>query len=105
MDYTVNLWACKPGTQDLCITGRDTNTESEAWAMYDNARDYFAGEFFEHENELWVEIIGPDFEDEMCVYKRDKQALCDSDEEWRHEQAMEAGMLHGIDAYNEMMGY
>jgi hypothetical protein len=23
----------------------------------------------------------------------------------RHEMAMEAGMLHGIDAYNEMMGY
>ena len=28
-----------------------------------------------------------------------------SDEEWRHEQAMEAGMLHGIDAYNDVMGY
>lgn len=24
---------------------------------------------------------------------------------WRREQAMEAGMLHGIDAYNEIMGY
>lgn len=24
---------------------------------------------------------------------------------WRHEQAMEAGMLHGVDAYNDAMGY
>ena len=27
------------------------------------------------------------------------------DDEWRHEMAMEAGMLHGIDAYNEAMGW
>ena len=26
-------------------------------------------------------------------------------EEWRREMAMEAGMLHGVDAYNEAMGY
>lgn len=26
-----------------------------------------------------------------------------NDREWIQEQAMEAGMLHGIDAYNEMM--
>ena len=26
------------------------------------------------------------------------------DEEWRREIAMEAGMLHGVDAYNEVMG-
>jgi len=25
--------------------------------------------------------------------------------EWQHEQAMEAGMLHGVDAYNETMGW
>jgi hypothetical protein len=24
---------------------------------------------------------------------------------WQREMAMEAGMLHGVDAYNEMMGY
>ena len=26
-------------------------------------------------------------------------------EEWRREIALEAGMLHGVDAYNEAMGY
>lgn len=24
---------------------------------------------------------------------------------WQRELAMEAGMLHGVDAYNDMMGY
>ena len=26
-------------------------------------------------------------------------------DDWKREQAMEAGMLYGIDAYNDMMGY
>jgi len=29
----------------------------------------------------------------------------DLDDDWKREQAMEAGMLHGIDAYNDAMGY
>lgn len=29
----------------------------------------------------------------------------DDDDSWRREMAMEAGMLHGIDAYNEVMGH
>lgn len=28
-----------------------------------------------------------------------------SDKEWQQERATEAGMLHGIDAYNDVMGY
>lgn len=34
-----------------------------------------------------------------------RRKLSKDDEEWLKEQAMEAGMLHGIDAYNDMMGY
>tara|TARA_B100000085_G_scaffold282049_1_gene309828 strand:- start:1118 stop:1474 length:357 start_codon:yes stop_codon:yes gene_type:complete len=29
----------------------------------------------------------------------------DEDDSWKREQAMEAGMLHGIDAYNDVMGF
>jgi hypothetical protein len=39
------------------------------------------------------------------LYDEHPQDTTVSDDEWRREQAMEAGMLHGIDAYNEMMGY
>jgi hypothetical protein len=30
---------------------------------------------------------------------------CEFDAAWEQEMAMEAGMLHGIDAYNEEMGF
>lgn len=33
------------------------------------------------------------------------QAPDDDDADWRREQAMEAGMLGGIGAYNDVMGY
>lgn len=39
------------------------------------------------------------------LYDEHPQDTSVSDDEWRREQAMEAGMLHGIDAYNEIMGY
>ena len=29
----------------------------------------------------------------------------EDDDDWRQEMAMEAGMLHGINAYNEVMGW
>ncbi len=31
--------------------------------------------------------------------------LADDDSDWRHEQAMQAGMMGGCDAYNDAMGY
>ena len=36
--------------------------------------------------------------------RRFRQSQSDDDREWRREQAMEAGMGLGIDAYNEIMG-
>lgn len=33
------------------------------------------------------------------------EAGSELDREWRREIAMEAGMLHGVDAYNDAMGY
>lgn len=35
----------------------------------------------------------------------DDQGPAEDDEDWRREVAMEAGMLHGTDGYNEAMGY
>jgi hypothetical protein len=31
--------------------------------------------------------------------------LASSDREWQRERAVEAGMLHGVEAYNDVMGY
>ena len=38
-------------------------------------------------------------------YYVDHEYEDEDDDDWRHEMAMEAGMLHGIDAYNEAMGW
>ena len=37
-----------------------------------------------------------------CAEELDFHSLV---EDWRREIAMEEGMLHGVDAYNEVMGY
>ena len=37
--------------------------------------------------------------------KTRKKKMSQFDREWQHEQAMEAGMLHGIQGYNDIMGY
>jgi len=44
-------------------------------------------------------------EDEIIIDMRKVEDKDKSDAKWRREMAMEAGMLHGIDAYNDMMGY
>ena len=36
---------------------------------------------------------------------RKSSRMSASDREWQREQAMEAGMLHGVQGYNEVMGY
>jgi hypothetical protein len=39
-----------------------------------------------------------------CLKRAKRIVLAENtDTSWRHERAMEAGMLHGIDAYNAMM--
>jgi len=54
------------------------------------------------------ELIDDAFESKAEAEKAGKayKALMnDYNQEWWHEQAMEEGMLHGIDAYNEFLGY
>jgi hypothetical protein len=104
--YTIDIWACKPWSDDLCICGVEVATLAEAEEIYNDpvSSDEFC-EYFKRfsDPEVWVALAGPDVEQERQVYKR-KDAR-DSDAEWKREIAMEAGMLHGCDGYNEVMGY
>ena len=99
--YSVNLWACEPHTDDLCITGYDFETIEEARAAYESPFDMVG--YTIHDPIVWVELYGSDVQEERCI--RNNPVPLDSDAEWRREIAMEAGMLHGIDAYNEVLGY
>lgn len=90
--YSVNFWGSKPGDNDDCFTGFDFE-EKEA------ALKFYAGVHPIHY--AWIELDGPDIHEERKNphYKRR------DDREWQREIAMEAGMLHGCDAYNDAMGY
>lgn len=48
---------------------------------------------------LVIELVKPSDAD------LDDATSDDDDDDWRREQAMEAGMLHGVHAYNDAMGW
>jgi hypothetical protein len=58
----------------------------------------------------FVMIDGPDVHEvtaqpDQPSQRRRRAENARSDREWQHERAMEAGMLHGVEAYNDEMGY
>lgn len=50
-------------------------------------------------------ICGACGSDDILVSKGRKPVIDTIGEEWRHEMAMEEGMLHGVEAYNDAMGW
>lgn len=108
--YSVNLWGSKPHTDDDCHTGDDFETEAEARKAYDYPYTHFkgpqgmSGEDYYGGDELWVELVGPGVSEERQLVKG-RMKRKDDDVDWRREQAMQAGMAGGCDAYNEAMGY
>lgn len=102
MSIAVNHWGSHPDLDnDDCITGEDFKTEAEAVAFY--GMDPFDSS---------VEYIEIDISDEDC--KRLGIERCRKNPgfvpsvdsgSWQREIANEAGMLGGVHAYNDAMGY
>lgn len=114
--YTVTLWGSNPDETDNddCWTGSDFATREEAIACY---REVV---MFPDDSQIakvcgrggweFVMIDGPDAHEvtenpDRSSVERHRRATERSDREWQHERAMEAGMLHGVEAYNDEMGY
>lgn len=101
--YHVNLWGSKPGTNDDCWTGTEVETLEEALQIYNDPWGRFKGFDFSRSSTAYIELVGPN------VYKTRQNPEYDDreddDDDWRREMAREAGMLHGVSAYNEVMGY
>ena len=92
--YSVNEWGSHPEAgNDDCWTGSDFATLAEAEAAFAVTPD--------DSSTCFVEIDGPGVN---RVRKVRDPAPVDRDE-WRREIAREAGMLGGVHAYNEVMGY
>jgi hypothetical protein len=114
--YSVTLWGSNPDETDNddCWTGDDYATRDEAIIAY---REVV---MFPEQSQLakvcgrggWEHIMidGPDAHEvtrnpDRAACRRHRRELAQSDREWQRERAMEAGMLHGIEAYNDEMGY
>ena len=94
--YTVLHFSANPDTDesgDKVIASWDFETRDEAMVKFREPipRDV-----------AYVGIDAPDFNISKRNLGYSRQAL---DAEARRELAMEAGMLHGTQAYNEIMGY
>lgn len=106
--FTVNLWCSKPGTNDDCWTGSDYTDEAAARAAYADPTtmsEYIARTIAASDGELWLELDGPGVHEERQLRAADPAALERARREERHEQAMEAGMGLGVEAYNDVMGW
>lgn len=114
--FSVTLWGSNPDETDNddCWTGDDFATREEAIACY---REVV---MFPDHSQLarvcgrggweYVMIDGPETHEitqnpDRPSCERRRRELERSDAEWQRERAMEAGMLHGIEAYNDEMGF
>lgn len=96
-NYSVNLWGSHPDSNnDDCCTGWDFETLTEARERFEVERNGYDLPF--------VELTGPGVY-EVARTKNVVDARRDDRSDWNREIAMEAGMLHGIDAYNDIQGY
>lgn len=121
--FSVDTWGSDPDLgNDDCWTGEEFATIEEAEAAFDKAlkeadRDtefVTLSPFTREQKDLSetqrviggkpVILMGDEIKRARNpkFKRRDKAA---EDRAWQREIAMEAGMLHGVDAYNDAMGY
>jgi hypothetical protein len=104
LPYVVIHWGSHPDLDN------DDNFDEKEFFDKDQAIDFFNANA--RQAIAYIEIDGlEDFEltlagiDRLRPNPNFKPKTHQRDNSWQHEQAMEAGMLHGIDAYNDAMGY
>ena len=101
MNYHVNFWGSHPSLDnDDCWTGADYESKTEALKVYNLPASQFCETMSLCDAE-YIEIDGPD----IYMVRRKFVAPAVTDDDWRAEIAREEGMLGGIDAYNDHMGF
>lgn len=110
--YSVTFWFGDPDTdegEDCCAAGMDFVTLGEAKKFFDSPETWgeeFAPNCFS--GCAWVMLDGPDvhevkFDKAILLAAKKEERL--SGDMSRREQAHQAGMMGGCEAYNEAMGY
>ncbi len=119
--FSVTLWGSNPDETDNddCWTGENYATRDEAIQVYRALCGSIANEFGHAEGCAldkacghweFVEIDGPDVHEvtanpDQKKCRAHRRELARSDDEWRRERAMQAGMAFGCDGYNDEMGW
>lgn len=98
MTYSVNFWGSKPGTNDDCYMGEDYTTYEEANAVFVAPVHKFAPHM-STSDVAFVELDGPDVHFERPNPDFVPSTVDNAD--WHREMQVEAGMLHGVAAYND----
>jgi len=105
-NYSVNLWCSNPDLgNDDCVSGDDFNSYEEAQKVFYNPESHFEGWILE--GVRFVQFLGESEEhgNEYEVREVEGFVNYDDNDDWEREMALEAGMLLGVDAYNDHMGY
>lgn len=127
--YCIYLWGSHPDDDgDDCYTGVEFNTREEAEKVFrstdpfeelsethhrnhpdgigsaQRASQSFGRDFAAYYRDTpFLELDGPDIYEVRKL--REPKKIPFDDHVWRREQAMQAGMGLGVDAYNDAMGY
>ena len=102
MTYQVNLWGSDPDLgRDECWTGVDLPTPERAREVFHEPSAYLEQQIRLNTGELWLHV--PELGLKRQIRKAPRQE--EHDDSWQREQAHQAGMGLGIDAYNDTMGY
>lgn len=104
--YSVNAYGSNPNNKnDDCWYGVTFPTLAEAEYYY----THLPTEWDADPDVVWVQLAqgNPNVADVTTIRQmRIKTGAAPTDTDtWRHERAMEAGMLHGVNAYNDALGY
>jgi hypothetical protein len=112
--FYVNLWGSHPDDDnDDCWTGEEFDTLEEAQAAFARPEtiecDYFQNTMHDRST-VFIEVgrhVGKNGVETLDVrrLRPDSPKRKDNDDDWRREIANEAGMLHGVEAFNEVMGW
>ncbi len=116
--YSINLCTRHPDVEDFdhISTGEEFADLASARAVFDapdpvRALAEVAGvedveryvSFFGDSAYVWLD--GVENADGSCVVRQLRPERRETTDDWRREQAMQAGMAFGCDGYNDAMGY
>ena len=109
------VWIYDVQGQEKCYTGFTSTQELIAWmnapeSEVDNVCMSGEWEVDDHgttydDFDAWELYAGETWEAFKKEFQEYQEDTVRHNEEWRQEIAMEAGMLNGINSYNDWMGY